>query len=240
MIDHCHTILRHFPAAQLIFLVRDPRDVAASSRRSIFSTYEPYFTAELWRRQQLTGLAWLDELPPTTIHLLRYEDLLRAPESQVERLCEFLGEPFEPAMLRYFETREAQRCASLSRSWENTAIPILENNVRTYEQHLSGDELLLVEAVARSPMLRLGYALEHDEATLSRARVGALQRHWLRQREHFYKLRGELRALREDKNVWRRWQRDVLVQYLRLRRGSSSPLRWLTDMSGAGVEHPSA
>ncbi|XYI01394.1 sulfotransferase family protein [Sorangium sp. So ce1128] len=225
MIEHTETIIKHFPDARLIFLVRDPRDVAASSKRSVFSNYHPYFTARLWLDQQTAGVRLIDTLSEASILLVRYEELVRNPRPQIERICAFLGETFEPAMLRYFETREARRSASLSMSWRNTDRPIISDNIGKHRDELSAEEVLLVEAVARVPMERLGYACTYDPGLLDAVRVDVhrLAQFWLH--EQMLRLGVELRSLREDRNVGRRWRRGVLMTYLNLRRGLLAPER---------------
>ena len=137
MIDYVDRVLARFPEARLIYLTRDPRDVAVSSRDSVFNPFHPYFTAQLSAREQRTGLALLERLEPQTIQLVRYEDLLLDPAGQVARLCSFLDEPYEEPMLRFFETAEAKKSAVLSQAWRNTARPIQTENRGKYRTELS-------------------------------------------------------------------------------------------------------
>lgn len=217
MVSHVPEVLARFPGAKLVLLVRDPRDVAVSSRDSVFSTFHPLHTAELWRAQQATGLEWVDRLPPSTIRVVHYERLVREPEAQVRELCAFIGESFEPAMLRFFETDAARRSGSLSESWKRTAEPIGEESVARWRGALSDREVCWVEDVAREQMSRLGYALTHDDDTLRAARPGPLRRLWLRLVEQALSLRVEWRSWRRDQNVRLRWARDGLAWRLRAR-----------------------
>jgi len=226
MIEHASTIFEHFTDAQLLWLVRDPRDVAASSKRSIFSTYHPYFTACLWRDQQNVAIELSRKLPAGALHLVRYEDLIREPEPTVRGICDFLREPFEAALLQYFTTREAKRSASLSASWRNTGEPFLSTNTGKYRSELSRAETIVVESIARAPMTHLGYTPDNDDETLSKVKVGPreLVRFW--GQEQGARVRAELRSLREDRNVWRRWKRDAIVTYLTVRRKPPVTLPW--------------
>jgi len=217
MVDHIPEILARFPGAKLLFLVRDPRDVAVSSRKSVFSTFHPWYTAQLWRDQQAVGLRWLDQLPPETIRLVHYERLVAEPEASVREICAFLGEDFEPGMLRFFETDEAQKSASLSESWGNTGRPVSQASVEQWKKGLTERERLLVEHVARAEMARLGYPPVATAAALEGVRVGAVERggYWLA--ETLQSLKIELRSARKDKNVGRRWARAWTLAFLRLR-----------------------
>lgn len=227
MVDHVPEILARFPDARLIFLVRDPRDVAVSSKKSVFSHFHPYYTAQLWRDQQAAGLHWLDTLPKEQLHLVHYEQLVADPEGAVRALCAFLDEPFEPGMLRFFETDEARKSASLSESWQNTGRPVSRASVEQWRTGLKDRERLLVELVARREMARLGYTPVATVRELDAARVGPGERagYWVIERLHA--LRTELRSLRKDKNVWRRWARAWTLGALRAR------LRVTTALHGA-------
>lgn len=224
MVDHIPEIRARFPGARLLFLVRDPRDVAVSSRKSVFSTFHPYYTAQLWRDQQAVGLRWLDALPADAIRLVRYERLAAEPEASVREICAFLGEDFEPGMLRFFDTDEARTSASLSESWANTGRPVSQASVEQWRTGLTPRERLIVEHVASAEMARLGYATVATPPELADVRIGAAERggYWLA--EALQKLRIELRSLRKDKNVGRRWARAWTLAGLRARLRASSAL----------------
>jgi hypothetical protein len=222
MIDQVGPLLDRIPDAQLIFLVRDPRDVAASSKKSVFSTFHPHRTALLWREQQEKGLDLLQALPAGTIHLLRYEDLVREPEAAVRSLCAFLEEDFEPAMLRHFEGEEARRTAALAESWENTSRPVNGASVGRFGKDMSPREVQLVESVAAGAMARLGYlpaAPASPESGL--AAPGVLERLYIGVMERVLWLRVEARSLSRDRNFGRRWRRALFLTRLRL--GALSP-----------------
>ncbi len=222
MIDHVADILARYPDARLILLVRDPRDVAASSRQSVFSTFHPRKTAHLWRGHQETGLAWADRLGGTgreNLRILRYEDLVAAPDAELRALCAWLGEDFAPEMLRFFEGKEARRSAALSESWANTGKPVDAGSVARFRAELSERELQLVEAVARGPMRRLGYTTVFDDTTLDAVAPGRRERAGIDAEEARLRATVELRSLLRDRNVGRRWARGAWLSWLELRRG---------------------
>jgi len=214
MVHHVDRALGRDPAARFVLLVRDPRDVAASSRRSVFSPFHPWLTARLWAEQQDIGLALLDEHGPDVVHMLRYEDLLDQPELCVRQICGFLDEDFEPGMLRFHEGREAQTSATLSESWQNTAKPVLSNNAGKYRKHLSTDEVRMVEAVCAPLMQRLGYPLDHPDP---RFEPSVAARFEIRLKDLRWRAGIELRSLQRDRNHWRRWTRDATMRYLGVR-----------------------
>jgi len=217
MVHHVDRALQRDPEASFVLLVRDPRDVAASSRRSVFSPCHPWPTARLWQEQQQLGLALLGRLGPERVHLLRYEDLLADPQGSVEALCGFLGEAYEAEMLAFHRGDEARRSASLSESWQNTARPVIAGNSGKYRSELSPAEVRLVESITGRFMRRLDYPLEFPEATQAAQLPSDTTLLSYRAHDLAGRAKVEWRSLRRDANHWRRWSRDATMEYLALR-----------------------
>ncbi len=117
---HVHameTIAALLPAARFIYLVRDGRDVAISLMRR-----SPSLEAgiERWLTDNNAALAAMERFPERVV-VLRYEDLVADPAASLGALCDFLGVPYDEAMLRYHE---------IERSWfvgkEEAALPVAE------------------------------------------------------------------------------------------------------------------
>lgn len=219
MVDELAAISEVFPEPRVVMLVRDPRDVAVSSRQSVFSTFHPYFTAKLWTAQQEEGLRWLPTLAPRRMWVLHYERLLAAPEPSLRALCDFIGEDFAPEMLRYFESKEAKRSAALSASWANTAAPIQNDRIGRYHKHLSPEEIRLVEAVAGPTMAKLGYQTETPLAELAELQLSDTEIARFKQLDRQLRQAVDERSRREDHNYLRRKRRDAYVALLSRRHG---------------------
>ena len=215
MIDHVERVRAEWPGARLLWLYRDPRDVAASSRKSVFSTFHPVETARLWTRHQERGLAL--EADGVPLFRLRYEELVGDPEGQVRRICAWLGEEFQPPMLEFVRGEEARRSAALSESWQNTAAPIRGDALARWRRDLSAEEVLAVEAIAGPTMERLGYVPAHPAEVRARYHAGRARRArwWAEGRVAWARV--EARSLRKDRNVWRRWRRGWVLAQIRLR-----------------------
>lgn len=85
-------VLRAFPDAKVIGVIRDPRAVAGSKNVSD-EKYPWWFLARQWRK--LATCLWLVEhhMPEVADRfcLVRYEDLITSPEEQTARICRFLN-----------------------------------------------------------------------------------------------------------------------------------------------------
>jgi Sulfotransferase family len=93
-----------WPDARFIFLLRHPASAVASLNASFDGAWHPGESGGLAESasKALRYMTSLEEarraLPG---HTVRYEDLTAEPQEQARQLCEFLGLPFEPAMLDY-------------------------------------------------------------------------------------------------------------------------------------------
>src|SRR5262245_8750873 len=111
-------MLRLFPETKLLIALRDPRDVVVSC----FMQYLPlntnsvcFFTLErtarryahdmtIWLRlREMIGSPWLE---------VRYEDCVADLEREARRALEFLGLPWDPAVLQYRERLKAKAVSS--------------------------------------------------------------------------------------------------------------------------------
>jgi len=213
VVDHIEAVLAVCPEARFLWLVRDPRDVAASSRLSMFSPFHPWFTAQLWRRQQAAG--WRGQAAhPENFLLLRYEELLADPEATVRRVCDFLGEEFDPAMLEYHLTKAARHSSALSACWQNTGKPIqVGNSGRRGRKKLSRSEVRLVEEACGDLLPGLGYSRQSADA--DSARPGRWRRFWFHLQDRYWQLRVEFKALWHDRNYRLHWQRRLFLLRLR-------------------------
>jgi len=90
-----------FPGAKFIYLVRDGRDVAKSFQG--LRMYGPWLhdnTVE-WRDACYWERKWMTSGYAACILQVRYEDLVTDAEAGLRRICQFLGEEFEPRMLSW-------------------------------------------------------------------------------------------------------------------------------------------
>lgn len=223
MIHHARRVLSERPSARFLWLVRDPRDVALSSRRSVFNPYHPYYTARLWAHQQQLGLALAQECGERTMLRVHYENLIREPEPTVRQICAFIGVPFEPAVLEYFRTRDARLTARLSQDWRHTARPIMSDNSDKFLKGLGGSEICVVEALAGCVMQKLGYT--RVTAPSAGAAFGRYQTARFRAENEWLRLRTECRSLFVDRNHWRRWGRYWRINGLALWLRFTAPRR---------------
>ena len=86
-----------WPDAQIVRVVRDPRDVALSASRVPFADQSVVANLCLCARQDRISREFF--ATDGNAYVLRFEDLLADPRAVLERLCTFLGESFDPLMI---------------------------------------------------------------------------------------------------------------------------------------------
>jgi hypothetical protein len=99
--EHFDEIFQVFPQARVIFLVRDPRAVYLSNKRSDEFRMEPAFVARQWvksLRCALRQVVKFGRAPQMLV--LRYEDLVGRPRQTLQGLCDFLGVDFDETLVR--------------------------------------------------------------------------------------------------------------------------------------------
>ncbi|MDE2219645.1 MAG: sulfotransferase, partial [Gammaproteobacteria bacterium] len=130
-----HAILPH---ATLIDARRHPLDCCLSLYRQHFAEGQSfsYDLGDLGRyyRSYLQTMAHWDAVLPGKVLHVQYERMVRDPETQIRRLLQHCGLPFEPACLSFHETRRAVRTASA----EQVRQPIYSSSIG-YWKHFAAD-----------------------------------------------------------------------------------------------------
>jgi hypothetical protein len=99
------------PDVRFVYMLRHGLDVVHSfqsmpwfSERPDIQKLPPVdrlrYAARIWRQVNIDGHAFVSK-HPDTCRVVRFEDLTAEPERTVRGLLEFLGEPWEPAVLEY-------------------------------------------------------------------------------------------------------------------------------------------
>jgi hypothetical protein len=150
-----------WPHAKFIHLIRDGRDVCLSVLNwrvrekvgGMFSTWRgaPISTISAWWEWQVRLVREQGaRLWPDRYREVRYERLVREPEDVCRELCEFVGLPFEDAMLRFHESPPPDRTPK--QAW----LPPTPGR-RDWRSQMSAEDQERFEAVAGELLDELGY-----------------------------------------------------------------------------------
>lgn len=170
-IDHIPEIDRMFPEARFLHIVRDGRSVACSYRalhgRHLDSRYAPKLPREVdviaheWGCNVEKVRRAFASLAPGRTMEIRFEDLVTDPEGRLRDVCDYLGEDFDPEMLRYYELNRS-RVLEPREFWswkEKNLSPPMPEEVDRYRRDLSESEIARFNSIAGQTLARYGYAL---------------------------------------------------------------------------------
>lgn|SRR3990167_2512519 len=145
-----------FPDARFVHLLRDPRD-AAKSAIGMGWAGNVFHGVDHWINSERSFEALAARTAPDRIYHLKNEDLIREPHKALMGLCEFLGVPYDGAMLDY-----------PSRSTYGPPDPKL---IEQWRSGYSPRELGLVEGKVGRMLIEKGYELS-GVAPITPGRVG--------------------------------------------------------------------
>lgn len=149
--DFLPQILDEFPDSPVIFIMRDPRDVMVSVHKMFGMNVH---RGIVWWNNAFEQYKYLEKHARSAC-LVRYEDLVHDPQSSLEKLCDCLGESYEPDMLRFFE-RVPEKLAGLTHH-SKLASRIASSSVGNFHT-LTDAQIAVIEAACAAGMDALGYS----------------------------------------------------------------------------------
>jgi hypothetical protein len=143
-----------FPDALVVHIVRDAREVVASSlempwdrrRAAAVARDLRHFTLESVERGRRAG--------PSHYLQVRYEDLAREPESVLRLICAFISEDYDEGML---DPARRGRAVMPSASWQAQAAQAIAPVASKWRTKLNPADRVRVQAVARDLLAPYGY-----------------------------------------------------------------------------------
>ena len=153
--NHIGVLMRLFPDAQIVNVVRDPRDCVASLKRMPWWKVDSYHAVSAWAN----AVAHADEAArrwPGVVVRVQYERLVDDPDTELRALCTALGEQYDPAMAE--PERVAPEAVPGRKHWHgNTRLSLTTGRVGRWRTELEPWEARLCETVLAEPMERFAY-----------------------------------------------------------------------------------
>jgi hypothetical protein len=149
-------ILRWFPEARIVNIIRDGRDTVRSSLKTSWT-----------RRRNLRWLSWrwvqcvraaerYGRRYPGRFLSIRYEDLLQSPEETLRKVDAFVGLEFEEQQLQ--PQGDSRTVPQWEEEWKANANKSLDpSRIGAWKKQVTASERLVMNTMMRSALLRQGY-----------------------------------------------------------------------------------
>lgn len=145
-------IYPEFPDAKYIFLIRDPRDVALSYRKYLGSDS---FRFGIWKwKDSVKSYDYL--LKRTNVLLVKYENLVESPTSELNRITDFLSLSSDDSISTSKVSAEKMGVEEDSHH-QNLRKPISSSSVGKWKNELSETDLSYFPKNIKTEMKRFGY-----------------------------------------------------------------------------------
>ena len=151
---HLRAMLRFYPGARIVYMCRDPRNAHSSFRKSpLVKRMNAVDKSSICRSFYWNSSMRILQRYSNSAHRaqflkVRFEDLIEEPEDSIRSLCAFLGEPYQPGMLR------VDKVNSSFGKYKDGGI-IRDTLARM--RHLGGTEMFFIELFCGKYMLEEGY-----------------------------------------------------------------------------------
>lgn len=157
---HLPMLEQLYPAARYVLLIRDGRDVAVSLvAADTTPVTEVSRAAHYWERSVTNAHRFVAGLDAQKHMEVRYEELVRQPETIAARVYDFLGIPFDPSVLQVSDSVDTLGDANRP-IHRNLRRPINADSIGKWRQALPPDEQAALQKQLGRKLLELGYGLD--------------------------------------------------------------------------------
>jgi Sulfotransferase family len=150
-------LVKLFPGSQFIHLIRDGRDVARSFQNTHWGSPWLHDNTEEWVQAIDYQRRWERSNLRDRILQIRYEELVLDTEATLRKTCQFLGEEFEPQMLMWERTVDAQLPERERKYHRKLKLKIGPEGVERWKREMGPRETFVAEAFMGSQLKHLGY-----------------------------------------------------------------------------------
>jgi len=155
-------LLLNFPEAKYIYMVRDPRDMALSWKKSADHLGGVVKAANQWKKDQQNFLKNYRELAMRgQAYFVKYEDLIGDSDKYIKEIIDFLGLPYDENIKNFYQDELTQKNATMQTTWNNLSKEIIKDNKKKYLRELTKEEIQFIEKICYFEMMHLGYKPEN-------------------------------------------------------------------------------
>jgi hypothetical protein len=155
-VTYAATLLRLFPQAKIIHLIRDGRAAASSVIKLDWGPNTVTKASRWWMEKVAYGLAAESFFGPERVKQVRYENLILEPEAILKEICAFLQLEYQPEMVNGSGFRVPQYT-----SRQHTLVGQKPNveRLQAWQKELPPRQIEIFESIAANFLSSLGYGL---------------------------------------------------------------------------------
>lgn len=155
-INHMEAILKVFPQAQFVHMLRDGVDVIHSWLEHGLYKEDIKNAAHRWKQAVAISQGFGNKHPDRIIEV-RYEELCQNPEKVVRDLCNFLSIQYEDDLLSRSDHHDEMRKAQSVEHFQNAFKSITTDSIGKGRKALTGEQKRKVAPIIKAKVIRLGY-----------------------------------------------------------------------------------
>lgn len=153
-------IIKFYPEAKFVICVRDIKDFLVSYKNKwrtadnqknyyrLKVIYHPVVTSLLWKASIRQIRKMNKMVCEQNRIIMKYEELVGKPEKSIKRICQTIGENYEPEMLKINFNNS---------SFNSETKGIYNNPIKRWKKELSREEIAVTQILGAEEMAYLGY-----------------------------------------------------------------------------------
>ncbi len=167
-------ILSSFPTSKIIYMVRDPR-ANFLSRKEKPKKWDAniYFDSHRWAIYNTKALEVM-ERNEARFHVVRYEDFVVNPQSELEKIAIFCDFEFDATMMNFYQNvlenslkhvdeEPMEPHPQVKVKYENLSRPVNSDRLNVWKEKLSGSEISICSAICKIAY-KFGYNIQYHSS----------------------------------------------------------------------------
>ena len=171
---HLRRLSGIFPDAKFIHIIRDCKDQVSSMLNVDFE--KPYIPSLAFRWRYFNNIAYkFRKKYPGKIMFVKYEDLVKAPETEANRIFSFLGIPYRENILNFYKEKDIYEKAYskeyIEKYHKELFQPISARRIGAWKQNMNEKKIEMIEGIAGKGLDKFAYRREFKKAGLKYSRL---------------------------------------------------------------------
>lgn len=162
--EHLTTFFQWYPEARVLWIIRDPRAVAASYQHVPWHKGGVTGPAIRWRSSIKELQKWKKD---GRVFVLKYEDLIMSPQLSIDAICDFLNVDSIPKTR--LETNRDDPSLNHHKGWEHEHLKSSAKSISTrpltkWKAELTSKQIAIIESLTSRGMEEMNYKKEYNKS----------------------------------------------------------------------------